>query len=171
VYFVASNSDFLERWEQTYYEGSLEGREDIFSAAAEMISERPLLGWQPVNWFYELGQRVGGEWTWRGRDVHNLYLAVLLEVGVLGATPFFIGLWWCARSAWRARRERLGLLPLALLVTLLAGSMAGTSLYYKVPWLILALTLSAGPAAMPSELKKQFPVRLSLSRESIKRIR
>src|SRR5207237_4400404 len=79
VYLVAKNSDFLERWEQTYYEGSLEGREDIFSVAGEMILERPLLGWQPVNWGYKLGQRVGGEWTWRGRDAHNLYLAVLLE--------------------------------------------------------------------------------------------
>ncbi len=147
VFLVAKNSGFMERWEGTYYEGNLAGREEIFSAAAEMILEKPLLGWQPVNWVDELGRRVGGEWTWRGRDAHNLFLALLLEVGVLGATPFFIGLWGCARSAWRARRGRLGLLPLALLATLLAGSMSVTSLYSKVPWLILALTLAAGPAA------------------------
>jgi O-antigen ligase len=168
VYFVAKNSDFLERWEQTYYEGNLAGRENIFPIASEMILERPLLGWQPVNSGYELGRRFGGISIWREGDAHNLYLAVLLEVGVFGATPFFIGIWWCARSAWRARRGRLGLLPLALLFTVLAGSMSGTSLFAKLLWLILALSLAAGPA-MPRQLEKQFPA--LLSRRSIKSVR
>lgn len=142
IYFIAQNSDFLERWEKTYYEGDLAGREDIFPAAGEMIRERPIVGWQSVNWVYELGRRVGGVWTWRGRDAHNLYLAVLLETGLLGAVPFFIGLWWCTRAAWRARHGPLGLMPLGLLFTLLVGGMSLTPLYSKVPWLILALTLA-----------------------------
>ena len=159
VYFVATNSDFLERWNQTYYEGSLAGREKIFPAATEMILERPLLGWQPVDWYYELGRRIGGPYFSIGRDVHNLYLGVLLQVGVLGAIPFFIGLWLCGRSAWRARLGNLGLLPLALLATDLTGGMSGTGLVVKSHWLILALTLAAAPAVR-DELRHRFPVLL-----------
>ena len=90
VYFVATNSDFLERWNRTYYEGSLEGREIIFSAAIEMILEQPILGWQPVDYYYELGRRIGGPYFSTGRDVHNLFLTVLLQVGVIGAIPFLL---------------------------------------------------------------------------------
>ena len=81
VYLVAKNTDFMERWEATYYESSLGGREEIFSTVAEMILEKPLLGWQTVNWFHELGQRIGGHWAMVGRDAHNLLLALFLEVG------------------------------------------------------------------------------------------
>jgi O-antigen ligase len=157
VYFVATNSDFLERWNRTYYEGSLEGREDIFAAAAEMILEQTILGWQPVDSYYELGRRLGGQYFSKGRDVHNLYLALLLQVGVLGAIPFLVGLWLCGRSAWRARLGNLGLLPLALLFTTLAGSMSGTGLVSKSQWFILALTLAAAPAVR-RELGKPLPV-------------
>jgi O-antigen ligase len=168
VYFVATNSDFLERWNQTYYEGSLAGREDIFAAAAEMISEQPMLGWQPVDSYYELGRRMGGLYFSNGRDVHNLYLGVLLQVGVIGAIPFFIGLWLCGRSAWRARLGNLQLLPLALLVTTLAASMSGTGLVSKSQWLIFALTLAAVPPDR-GELGRRFPARLVTARQKRKK--
>jgi len=159
VYLVVKNSDFRGRWEETYYEGNLAGRDEIFSVAWEMILERPLLGWQPVNSFWELGRRIGGEWTWRGRDSHNLYLTLLLEAGVFGATPFFIGLWWCARSAWRARGGRLGLLPLALLLTVLAVAMSGNVLTWKPLWLIFGLTLAAEAGlANASHFRRRVPV-------------
>jgi O-antigen ligase len=158
-YFVATNPDFLERWNRTYYEGSLEGREDIFPAAAETILERPILGWQPVDSYYELGRRIGGEYFSRGRDAHNLFLTVLLQVGVIGAIPFLVGFWLCGQSAWRARLGNLGLLPLALLAYDLVGSMNGTSLFVKSHWLILALTLAAAPTVR-GELGKRLPVLL-----------
>src|SRR5439155_9654603 len=153
VYFAAKNSDFLERWEQTYYEGSLEGREDIFSVAREMISEQPVLGWQPINWYYELGRRIGGNWTSIGRDAHNLFLGVLLQVGVIGAIPFFVGLWLCGRSASMARTGSLGLLPLALVITVLSVGMSATTLGSKLHWLILSLALAAGSH---TGLRKRF---------------
>jgi O-antigen ligase len=172
LYFVATNSDFLERWNRTYYEGSLEGREDIFAVAAEMISERPILGWQPIDYYYELGRRIGGVYFSKGRDAHNLFLTVLLQVGVIGAIPFLVGLWSCGQSAWRARLGNLGLLPLSLLFCDLAVSMSGTSLLLKSHWLILALTLAAAPTVR-EELGKRFPVflvnRLSKAGEKLPR--
>jgi len=157
VYFVATNSDFLERWNRTYYEGSLEGREDIFATAAEMILERPMLGWQPVDYYYELGRRLGGVYFSKGRDAHNLFLTVLLQVGVIGAIPFLVGYWLCGQAAWRARLGNLGLLPLALFTLDLVGSMNGTSLFVKSHWLTLALTLAAAPA-VGEKLGKRVPV-------------
>jgi O-antigen ligase len=159
VYFVATNSVFLERWNQTYYEGSLAGREDIFATATEMILEKPVLGWQPIDYYYELGRRMGGVYFSTGRDPHNLFLTVLLQVGVIGAIPFLVGFWLCGQSAWRAHVGNLGLLPLALVAYDLVGSINGTALFVKSHWLILALTLAAAPTVR-GELGKRFLVLL-----------
>jgi O-antigen ligase len=145
LFLVAKDPDSLERWEKTYYESDLTGRDEIFSLAVGMISEQPAFGWQPVNWVYQLGNRVGGKWAIIGRDAHNLFLALLLEVGVIGTVPYLIALWLCARSAWRGRAGNQGLLPLALLVTILVCGMSGTTLHSKVQWFICALTLASAP--------------------------
>jgi O-antigen ligase len=145
LYFVATNSNFMERWQRTYYEGSLEGREEIFSVAAEMILEQPILGWQPIDWFYELGRRLYGPSYSRGRDVHNLVLMLLISAGLLGAIPFLVGLWLCGRSAWRARLGCLGLLPLALLINVLVAGMSANSMASKTQWLVFALALATAP--------------------------
>lgn len=144
VYMIASDPEFLERWQTTYYEGSLAGREKIMPAAIEMALERPIFGWQPVAFLYELGFRSYG--IWGQMDAHNLYLHLLMEVGLVGAIPFLVGLWLCGWSAWRARLGDLGLLPLALLFTVLASGMSGTTLVWKTQWLVLALTLAAASA-------------------------
>lgn len=143
VYTASSNPDFLERWHQAYYEGNLAGRQNIFSAAFEMFLERPIFGWKPIELWHELGFRRG---IWRELDAHNLFLHLLLEVGVVGAIPFLVGLWLCGWAAWRARTGNLGLLPLALLLTTLAANMALTDLTRKPMWFVLALTLAAASA-------------------------
>ena len=88
LYLVARNPDYSERWEQTYYEGNVSGRDQIYSAAIEMALERPIFGWQPVIHWRELGLRLG-EWE---RDEHSLFLHLLLEVGLVGTIPFLVGL-------------------------------------------------------------------------------
>jgi O-antigen ligase len=145
VYMVANSSIAASRWEQTLYEGNVAGRDKIALAALELMQERPLFGWQPIRFWYQLGDRVGlfGEM----RDAHNLFLHLFLEVGVVGALPFLIGLGLCGRAAWRARWGNLGLLPLALLVTTLAANMANTDLVRKHLWIVLAFTLAAAAAA------------------------
>jgi O-antigen ligase len=162
VYMVADNPYFSERWQEAY-EGKLSGREQIAPAAIEMILERPVFGWQPIAWFYELGMRLG---ITTGKDAHNLVLALLLEVGVVGTIPFLIGLWLCARSAWSARSGYLELLPLALLFTVCAAGMSGTTLIWKTQWLVFALTLAA-----PSIQKTEFgtPFAIPLVRRRMKR--
>jgi O-antigen ligase len=105
-----------------------------------MISEQPIFGWQPIRSFFELGRRIK---TWSGTDAHNLYLHLLIEVGFVGMVPFLVGLWLCIRAAWKARKGKMGIMPLALLAGLLAYSIGGTTLATKTTWLLLALGLAS----------------------------
>lgn len=139
--FVASyhNEAVRLRWEKTFYDESLAGREKIYPAAIQMIAESPLIGWGPINHFWELGPRVGKPF----RDEHNVYLWILAEVGLVGAIPFFMGLWLCWRSAWSARHSAQGILPVVMLLFILAASMSETHHNRKYYWVILAHALAA----------------------------
>jgi O-antigen ligase len=132
------------RWQMTFEEGHLSGRDKIFAAAAEMFLERPMSGWRPYEFQAELGTRVGQ--IWGTKDAHNLYFHVLLEVGLVGAGPFFVALVLCGRAAWRARKGTFGLMPLALLLTMLAANMSGTWLVRKPLWFVLAVTVASESA-------------------------
>jgi O-antigen ligase len=127
-----------ERWESTYYGEDVSGRDDIYATAWEMFLEKPIIGWGPVNHYYELGYRL----LVPTRDPHNLYLWLLLEGGLLGAIPFLGGLWICAISAWKARRSSQGVLPMALLAYYLLVNLKGTYMD-KYFWLVLAYTLAS----------------------------
>jgi O-antigen ligase len=114
-------------------------------AALTMIAERPIVGWGPVEFQHELARRLGIRWG--QKDAHNLYTHLLLEVGIVGAVPFLIGLFLCVRAAWQGRSGNLGLMPLACLMTILAANMFLTHLARKPLWLVLALALAAEPLA------------------------
>jgi O-antigen ligase len=143
IYFISQNSAILTRFQQTYETGDLSGRLGIYTEAIEMISEQPLFGWRPVEFWYELGSRVHG--FYGIRDAHNTYLHLLLEVGFAGAIPYVIGLWLCIRAAWRGRNGTFGLLPLALVMAVLAGGMSGTDIARKHLWFVLAIAVATEP--------------------------
>ena len=119
VYFVSANPYIFDRWQQTLQEGRISGRDIIFAAGLEMFLERPFIGWQPVEFLYHLGERAGIPFI----GAHNLFLHLLLEVGLLGAIPFLAGLFLCFRAAWKTRSGPLGSIPFALLVTVTIGNM------------------------------------------------
>lgn len=145
--FGAYRSDMLrERFAQAATEGTLAGRERIYPAAFAMFSEKPVLGWGPIENQYEIAQRIGERRRER-RDAHNLLLELLSATGILGAIPFLVGLALCARAAWRGRRTVFGMLPLALLLTVLVGSTSGTWMVSKILWLTFAIALAAGAVA------------------------
>jgi O-antigen ligase len=129
-----------KRWEQTIVEGSLASREKIFPAAVGMFLESPLFGWGPVRHYYELGSRLGDQI----REPHNLYLYILIETGLLGGIPFFMGMWYCCRAAWKARSRIHRVLPLSMLLALLIINMKGTWHYRKLFWIVLAYALVSG---------------------------
>ncbi len=125
-----------------------------------MISEKPLLGWRPVVLWYELGTRTRSPFI--VRDAHNLFLHLLLEVGLLGAMPFLIGLGLCVRAAWTARVRSLGLFPLVWLITMIAANMSDTMLSTKSLWLVLILSLALGASTVKQYKRKNLLIRTIL---------
>jgi O-antigen ligase len=150
IYMVLYSPDASLRWQRTIEEGDLSGRSKIYFIAADMIAERPIFGWH-AEFGRELGRRLG--YRQSSRDAHSLYLHLFLEVGAIGAIPFLIGLWLCARAAWKARLGGLGLMPLACLFTVLAANMTNTYLVRKPLWLVLALTFAAASIAAKEQQK------------------
>lgn len=131
------------RFEEAVKEHSLAGRERIYPAVMSMISERPVLGWGPVENQYEIASRIGEEKLDR-RDAHNLLFELFSTTGILGAIPFLIGLGLCMREAWRARRGPWKMLPAALLMAVLVGCISGTWIASKILWFALAVALAGG---------------------------
>ena len=127
------------RLERSLYQGDTAGRDEIMARSVDMFLEQPLLGWGPVRNHAELGSRVG----WVKRGAHNLYLSVLIETGLLGAIPFFAGLFLALKAAWKARVGREGALPMAILGCLLVMNLSGTWHNRKLFWLILAYVLAS----------------------------
>jgi O-antigen ligase len=123
--------------------GNLAGREQLYPALWTMFLERPVLGWGPIANTYELALRVGQRDRPR-RASHNIVLELLTSSGLMGAIPFLVGVGLSARSAWRARHGEHGVLPLALLVTLLLANMSGDWLASKLLWLTLAYAFASG---------------------------
>jgi len=142
--FGVLRSDMLRtRLEAATQEGSLAGRERIYPAVIGMISERPILGWGPIENQYEIATRIGEEKKDK-RDAHNLVFDLMSSTGLLGTVPFFIGLGLCVAGAWRARRGISGMLPFALVMTTLLGCISGTWIASKILWLSLAIALATG---------------------------
>jgi O-antigen ligase len=151
IYLVLNDQSTRVRFERSYEQGETAGRNNIFAAAVEMISEKPLLGWGNVAGS-ELGLRTGA-WS---RDTHNLFLHLLTTTGLLGTIPFLIGLGLCVRAAWTARVCSLGLLPLVWLVTMIVVSMSGTPIADKLLWLALALSLASGALTVKQRMRKNL---------------
>jgi O-antigen ligase len=143
LYLAARNPDFVQRWEEFYYERESAGRDEIYAASLDMFAEKPFFGWSPQTAFLELGRRVG--WP-NGRDTHNTFLDLVLGVGFFGAIPFLVGLGLCGWAAWRARAGALGILPIALLIAQLASNMTHTYVMWKPQWLVLSVGIAAAAA-------------------------
>ena len=141
--WVSYRSETMEqRFERTLNEGSLAHREDIYPVAWKMVLDRPLLGWGPTINMWELGSRIG-EPDHRFRDTHNLLLEILTVTGILGAIPFFAGILLCLRAAWKGRDGPAGVLPLALLASILVSNAGANLLYNKITWILLAYALTS----------------------------
>jgi O-antigen ligase len=165
AYVAATTPVFSERW-LDYYDGQESTRDRVYEEALVMISQRPLVGWQPVEFWYELGSRTYARSI---RDAHNTYLHLLLEVGIVGAVPFLIGLWLCGQAAWKARNRNLGLLPLAIFLATLAEGMSLTSIHLKPTWFFLAVTVAVrGERKRPSIILVGRPIDNSLQTSSLK---
>jgi O-antigen ligase len=141
-YLLFQDPDSISRWSDTLFEGDSAGRDDIYASAVSMIADRPFLGWGAVAYQAELARR-NGEFV-PMRDPHNLALHLLLEVGFVGASLFFLGIVLCAKAAWKSRSGPLGILPMAMLITLFVGLLFHNWMLNKPLWFVLAVCAGAG---------------------------
>ena len=147
-YFAYQSDAVRGRFERSFMSGNLAGREKLFPAAWQMFQDQPLLGWGPVNKNFEIQRRAQLPGNIESRDPHNLFLEVLTATGLLGAIPFFAGIWLCALAAWKSRLGPYGVLPFALLVTALLVNLSVNWFYCKAYWLVLAFALASGHATV-----------------------
>ena len=145
---IAVHPTVLTRFEESYA-GKIANRQQINQASLSMVLERPLIGWHPVALWEELGRRTGE--VWGTKDAHNSFFYLFLEVGVTGAIPYIIALYLALTAAWRGRNGPLARLPLALMVCVLSANLAHTYLNRKPQWLVLALAVAVGSAAVQRE--------------------
>jgi O-antigen ligase len=144
-FWLAFQSDIVRhRFMVTLEEGEMSEREQIYPAAWQLFMEKPVIGWGPVTNTIELGTRLGLYGHEDRIDAHNLILYVITATGIVGAIPFFLGTFLCVNAAWKARGGAHGILPLAMVVTLLTSDMSVSGLNWKQHWLVLAYALASG---------------------------
>ena len=143
LYWAATNTEVMRnRITETLATGNMAGRERIVPTLWDMFLARPTIGWGPINNKYELASRIPFQHRAK-RDTHNIVLEVLTATGVVGALPFFVALGLCVRAAWRVRRGRDGILPLALLAVGLVANMSGNWIAAPLFWLVMAYPVAS----------------------------
>ncbi|MBJ7521556.1 MAG: O-antigen ligase family protein [Solirubrobacteraceae bacterium] len=139
-------------------QGSVWDRQNLNAAAVNMFLDRPLIG---HGW--DTFERVGNDFFWQGADypltaqaktgVHNVVLARLSELGLIGTTLWIVGIGLALLSGLVGPRSpalrpwRIGLFALSVyfVVLLLVTPMAGT---FTLLLLLTWAGLAAGPAAL-----------------------
>ena len=122
-----------------------------------MILEKPLLGWQTVNWFYELDSVLAGTGQWSGRDAHNLLLVLFLEVGIMEQFPTWLD-YGCAGSGMEGARGRSGAAPISTSEYRTCLWHVRDTLRWKPQWLVSALALASAFASSASNGSERVPV-------------
>ena len=130
------------RLRETAESGAMAGREDLYPIVGQMILEKPIIGWGPMNNQYELSIREGSRFFNRAkRDTHNVVFEVLTATGLLGTLGFGLGIALCVIAAWRGRSGPEGVLPLALVVSVLTANMSGNWIASKFLWFAFAYAI------------------------------
>jgi len=157
-------SPLMQRRVQMAMAGNLAKRELIFPAAWGMVKDRPLTGWGPRNQYVLATRLQLPPELHLSRDTHNLFLELLTATGVLGTTPFMIGLWLCCRAAWKGRRGIEGILPMATMAALMVNNLSGNYIAFKLQWVLLAYVLASYYYLTPQQPRPVAPSRADLRR-------
>jgi O-antigen ligase len=111
-------------------DNSIQGRASQYLTAWVMFKENPVVGIGLNNFAYryqEFSKEIGLAPSASSRSLHNLYLQVVTETGILGMSVFSLMIWLSFQSLLSARRKFLevGQLDYAHLTTGLAIGFAG----------------------------------------------
>jgi O-antigen ligase len=130
------------RLDRSWNEGDTAGRTVIWDTAWQMVREKPLLGYGGVNNFFTLGSYM----NYPFRNTHNLLLAVLTEVGLIGGIPFFGAMMYAMWLAWRYGGRTGNAIPFALMAVAFTINQSITGKEEKLFWIVLAAAAACGSA-------------------------
>ena len=136
---------FVKRMNATLERGVTSGRIEIFQESWKMAAEKPIIGWGPVVSEEQLAIRRGR--PGRIMSTHNTFLAVLLDLGIVGIVPFYFAVFACWLSAWRGRRGVEDILPFAVCMATLAIQLSLERFWSMDNWLFFAYALASGHMA------------------------
>jgi O-antigen ligase len=125
------------------FERSQEGRFDLWGRAIATTREHPL-GIGPES-FRTQPQLSGSGTVGQGREPHNVYLAYLVERGLLG----LLGLIGLGVALWRHAPP--GGVTHALLLAIMVSNLVRETLHYRHMWLFLALAFALDGARRTSQ--------------------
>ncbi|MFI5360982.1 MAG: O-antigen ligase family protein [Elusimicrobiota bacterium] len=140
-------TDTATRLTDAWEKGDNAGRTQIYQTAWQMFLEKPFLGYGAANNFYTLGIRLNYVSDYYGnfhRDTHNLLLAVLTEVGLIGAAPFIAAILYALIKAWRYGSHADDALPFALMLGQIAINTSLTGYHQKLFWIMFAAAVACG---------------------------
>lgn len=130
---------------QSALKGKLGMREKFIPAALAMFRQEPLWGWGTMDAMRELRRRETGRTSLALRATHNIFLAPLLEAGLLGGTPYILGCGLAWLTAWRCRHGPRGIVPF-MYIALLFGTGLGFNIDAgKGYWLLLGYVFASYP--------------------------
>lgn len=142
--------------------GSLSLRGELWSAAARMIRDRPVLGFGPDQFYYAYNPRYIEPAGWPERftsHAHNLFLDAWVRLGIIGAALAALAVLGVARAAFEVAVERFrghaiaAAALIALVATLIHGMVDNAYFGYDLAlsaWLLGWFAFGSQPAG-PAE--------------------
>lgn len=134
AYEFSHGTQAAARLDAAWNRGDTAGRDAIWKAAWGMFQEKPFFGHGAANNLLRLGIQMNSPF----RDTHNFFLAVLTQVGLVGALPLIGALFHALWRAWRYGGRTGDGLPFALMAAMIALLMPTTAYHQKILWIVLA---------------------------------
>lgn len=140
----------LEAWSwSTLGRRFFTGRDELWATGMDAIAQRPLLGWGP--------SAEVGDFMATGLSMHNYYLQIMLEGGVIGLVLIgtllgSVAVYFYSRRRAHAAMVGYGLLIAVLIQETFAVSLTQTAFSSGVPaWLLLGLCMGMADREMGRE--------------------
>lgn len=134
---VLQQEVLMTRMEKTIDEGSVSGRDYIWSKYMDLIKEHPVLG---VG--FTGADQYAFEVFGQAKSPHNVLIEVALYSGVLGLACFLVFLFCLFRDAWLYRKRLHNLGPLITSLAAIGMILSGQALGNKLFWTIAAYAIS-----------------------------
>ena len=144
-------------------DSSIEARYDMWDQAWELIKQNPILGYGYYA-THNLGIETAG--SKKRNSLHNGYMQLLLDEGLIGLGIFLIFFFLCFRVGWRLFRtaedpflKGLGLGFAGCVLAVLAGNVAGSYWFYlnvsAFYWVNLGLVIRGLEITKESKLESK----------------